>query len=174
MDADPALDPSAWPSLLASVAPIAIGATAVHLRLFVEPESEFRKRISLRRKDLIEQVAARHASLLQHVRGLTDDDDLRGDGRESPDLVGDLAKETHRLFRDLYAMQLVRHLVRTAYFLLYLTIGLGMLGVLLTWVWSSGRTAIVPSAVLVAALQMLLVYAVMRASRTLEEHEDAG
>lgn len=171
MDSDPL-----WPSLAASVASIAVGGASVHFRLFIESDGEFRKRVSLRRKELTERLAAKHAALLQYVRLIvnTPDTVLRGDGREEPDMVGDLARETFTVSTILYRLEILRTVVRTAYFLLYLTIGAGLLGVLLSWIWSDARPYLLWLALALIALQMILIHGVMRASASLEVYEDVS
>lgn len=163
---------SVWPSLIASVAPIAVGAVSVHFKLFIEPDGEFRKRVSLQRKELIERLAGKFVALLHHVRGMTDDDVLRGDGREEPDLVGDVAKECCKLSTVLHRMEVIRAVVKCAYFILCLSIGFGIIGVLFAWLWVDSRPFVLWTAIGVVLLQVVLVLCVMRASSALEVYED--
>jgi hypothetical protein len=121
------VDPALWSGLIASTVPVVVGAATVHFRIFIEPQADFRNRINLRRKALIEQVASRHAALLQHVRSITEDDLLRGDGREEPDLVGDLTSEVFRVFTVFQRLEVLRVVVRVAYLILFITIALGLL-----------------------------------------------
>ncbi|MCI0630320.1 MAG: hypothetical protein L0Y44_06655 [Phycisphaerales bacterium] len=167
---------SLWPSLIASIAPIVLGAVTVHYKLFIEPEAEFRKRVSLQREKLIEQLAGRFASVLQHVRAIamTPDNDLRGDGREEPDLVGDVARECYKLSTVLHRMEVIRTIVRSTYIVLLLTVALGIFGVFSALIWQTWRPYVFWCAVGLLVLQTLLILGVMRASAAMELYEDVA
>ena len=163
-----------WPALIASIAPVVVGAVSTHLKLFIESESDFRKRISFQRKERIEGFAGRVASVLQHVRRMTEDDVLRGDGREEPDLVGDVAKECYKLCTVLHRMEMIRAVVRIAYSVLCVSIGVGILGVVLSWLWVDSRPYVFGAAIATTLFQVALVLGVMRASSVLEVYEDVA
>ena len=163
-----------WPPLIASIAPVAVGSVSTHFKLFIESDGEFRKRISLHRKELTERFAGRLAAVLQHVRGMTDDDVLRGDGREEPDLVGDVAKDCYKLSTVLHRMEFIRAFVRLAYSILFITIGLGICGVFFAWLWVESRPFVLCAAISLVVFQAALVLCVMRASSALEVYEDVS
>ncbi len=167
------VDPS-WPAMLASAAPIAVGAITVHFKLFIESDGEFRKRVSLRRKELVERLAGRFASVLQHVRSMTDDDVLRGDGREEPDLVGELAQECSKVTTVLHRMEVIRFIVKAVYTTMWLLIVLGILGFFMAWLWEPSRQVVLYAGIAVVLLQAAMVYAVMQASSSLEVYEDVA
>jgi hypothetical protein len=163
-----------WPSLIASVAPIAVGAVTVHFKLFIEPDGEFRKRVSLHRKEMTERLAGKLAALLQYVRAMTTDDVLRGDGREEPDLVGDVAKECYKLTTVLHRMEFIRSFVRLAYSIMCVSIVLGIVGVFFAWIWVESRPFVLWGAIGLIVFQAVLVLCVMRASSALEVYEDVS
>lgn len=160
------------PSLVASVVPIVLGSLATYFKPFVESQKDFRKRIRLRRDALLEQLAGRHAALLQHVRRITPDDLLRGDGREEPDLVGDLTGETFRLFTIFHRLEALRLAVRVAYTGLLVTVTLGILGALVSWVWGEVRPWIFVGGIVLVVAQIALVGLLYWSSCKLETYED--
>jgi hypothetical protein len=165
---------SVWPPLVASIAPIAVGAVSVHFKLFIESDGEFRRRISLHRQNLIEGFATKLAAVLHHARRMTADDVLRGDGREEPDLVGDVAKECYRLSCILHRMEFIRAFARIAYTILCVSIALGIFGVLLAWLEPAARPYVLWGAIALVVLQFGLVLCVMRASSAMEVYEDVS
>lgn len=161
-------------ALIASVGPIAVGAVTVHFKLFIESNSEFRKRISLHREKLTERFAGRLAALLRHVRSMTVDDVLRGDGREEPDLVGDVAQECYKLTTVLHRMEIIRTVVRLAYSLMFAAIALGIVGVFVAWLWADSRPYVLWGGIALVTFQVAVVLSVMRASSMLEVYEDVS
>jgi hypothetical protein len=56
-------EPALLPAALASIAPIAFGFAAVHLRMFVESREEFRRRVTLKKKEYAERSLIRLGSM---------------------------------------------------------------------------------------------------------------
>ena len=165
------LDP-VWPALIASAGSIVTGFVSAHFKLFIEPDENFRKRVDRRRKELTEQYAMRLVALLKHVKSMTPDDVLRGDGHEEPDLVGDACQECHKLITVLHRLEMIRAIVKLSYSVLLGTIVLGGVGILLSGLWSESRPYIFWIAILLLFFQVCLVLCVMRASAILERYED--
>ncbi len=161
-----------WPSLVASVVPIVLGSLATYFKPFIESQGDFRSRIKLCRKDLLEQLAAKHTALLQHVRQITPDDLLRGDGRQVPDLVGDLTAETFRLFTIFHRLETVRLAVRSAYTVLLATVCLAIVGALLSWLWVDARSWLLIFGVALIVAQVGFVALLYWSSSRLETYED--
>ena len=105
------------------------------MRLFVEPVKEFRSRASLIEKRLLESIAVKLATLLNHSRRIDDDSLLRGDGRIEADLVGDFTEIFFKLFRWTHKLELLRLRVRLCYHVLLGTALLGVVGVLVGLLW---------------------------------------
>jgi hypothetical protein len=142
--------------------------------MFVETQAEFRRRIGLRRNTLVEKVATKHAALLKHVRSITEDDILRGDGREEPDLVGDLTSEIFRVFTVFHRLETLGLIVRIAYGVLFVTIALGLLGALGAAAFTSARSYAFVAGVALVIVQFLTVAVIMIASNKLEVYEDVS
>jgi hypothetical protein len=165
---------SVWPALVASVAPIAVGAFTIHFRLFIESNSEFRNRVNFHRAKLTEQFAGKLAAVLKHSKSMTADDVLRGDGREQPDLVGDVAKECYKLTTVLHRMEVIRIIVRFAYSMIFAAIAVGLIGVCVAWLWADSRPFVIWAGMGLVLFQGIIVLGVMRASSVLEVYEDVS
>jgi len=161
-----------WPSLVASVVPIVLGSLATYFKPFIESQADFRSRIRLSRKDLLERLAAKHAALLNHVRQITPDDLLRGDGREEPDLVGDLTGETFRLFTIFHRLETLRLVVRSAYTVLLATVCLAIIGALVSWLWVDARSWSLIFGIGLIVAQVGFVGLLYWSSSRLETYED--
>ncbi|MGD8451461.1 MAG: hypothetical protein PVJ57_06550 [Phycisphaerae bacterium] len=158
--------------MVASIVPIIVGALATYFKPFIESQASFRSRVKLRRQALLEQLAVKHAALLQHVRQLPDGDLVRGDGREEPDLVGNLTDETFRLFAIFHRLETLRLVVRSAYTALLGTIILGAGGALASWLWIDARPWALPAGIILLSAQTGLVVLLYWASCRLETYEE--
>ena len=163
-----------WPALVASIAAVAVGGVSVHFKLFIESDSDFRKRIELHRAKITEQVAGKLSAVLQHVRIVVNspDTNLRGDGYEDPDLIGEMAQVIRKFSTTVYRLEIIRTLVRAAYFILYISICFGFLSILFCWTWEAARAYLLWFAIALIVLQAIVVYGVIRASNALEVYED--
>lgn len=159
-------------SLVALVVPFLLGSLAAYFKPFVESEKDSRKRIKLRREALLEQLAGKHAALLQHVRRMTGDDLLRGDGREEPDLVGDVTGETFRLFMIFHRLETLRLVIRVAYVGLLVTVCLAVFGALLSWLWGDARPWLVFFGIGLIVVQVSFVGLLYWSSCRMEMYED--
>ncbi len=165
-----------WPPLVASIITVAVGGISVLFNLFIEKESDFRKRIELHRSKITEQVAIKITTVLQHVRTVVDSPDtaLRGDGHEEPDHVGELSLTLRKFATITYRLEIIRNVVKAAYFTLYMSICFGLLGILLSWTWEEGRVYLLWLSITLTTFQVILVYGVFRASNALEVYEDVA
>ena len=105
---------------------------------------------------------------------MTDDDVLRGDGREEPDLVGELAQECSKVTTVLHRMEVIRFIVKTVYTAMWLLIVLGIVSFIIAWLWEPTRQVVLYAGIAVVLLQAIMVYAVMQASSSLEVYEDVA
>jgi len=165
-------DPSIWPALAGSLAPIIVGGAATHFKLFLDSKGDFRGRVRLHKKGLIEKLATKHATMLQHVRSLAEDDELRGDGRETPDLVGDLAADTFHLFAVFFRCEILSLVLKVAYHVMFATIVLGIAGLIIAWLVAESRPYILVGAIVVLIVQVSSIFGAFRASWKLDEIED--
>lgn len=160
-------------SLMSTAAPVVIGAAVTYFKLFIEPPQVFRDRIRLTRQTLIERLALHHTKVLQRVRSLSDSDEpLRGDGNETPDLVGDLADNTFRYTSIFYKLEMMRLLVRAAYILMMAFIFFGIIGMLVAILLEPSRVALIFIGMAMAAAQGITVASLFTASQLLEVYED--
>lgn len=165
--------PSAlWPALIASLIPIVLGVSATYFRPFVDSRSEFRGRIKLRRQALLEKLAVMHAVLLRHAAHITEDELLRGDGRDQPDLVADYTSEVFRLFTVFHRLETIRLCFAIANTGLLVAVSAGVLGAFCAWLWSDSRTCVLVGGVAVVVVQMVLVCLIYWCSCKLESYED--
>ena len=166
-------DPALWRSVAPSIVAIVIGGAGTYFKPFIGPEIEFRSRIVLRRKELIERTAVRLAALLQRVRSIASTDDLlRGDGRESPDLVGDLVSEVYRVSLTLLHLETMRSLVHGVYLLLMLTVVAGIGALVIASLLPATRLVILYVGLGILALQICLFLTLFLKSRHLDTYED--
>ena len=165
-------NPSAITAGVAAVIPVALGGVTVWLKIFIEPLKDFRARIDLKKKDLLERVAMQHATLLNHCRNIDEDALLRGDGYNEPDLVGDYTDRVFNLFAIFHRLEVLKLGVRLAYWLLYTLIVLGVLALLVNLVFDEGRAFVLWYAVGAVLLELVVIGAVFAASQRLEQYED--
>jgi len=111
-------DPSALTAGIAAVIPVVFGSVTTWLKIFIDPQKDFRARIDLKKKDLLERVAMDHAVLLNHCRAIDEDTLLRGDGYNEPDLVGNYTRRVFKLFAILHRLETLKLVVKVAYWLL--------------------------------------------------------
>ena len=168
------LTTSKWWPILFPLVPILIGAGTAYFNIFIDSQREFRERISLKRQILTEQLATKLATLLNHLRNITDDQVLRGDGREEADLVGDYSQELIRSFRIFHRMDLILFWVRFSYMALFVTTAIGLLGFLFSIFIPELRLAISYGVVVVVVLQILTVSFIFLAAQRLETYETVG
>lgn len=160
-------------ALIASAVPVVLGAVTVHFKLFIEPQSDFRSRISLQRKILLEQIASKHATLLRSTR-LIVDETLRGVvcGRGEPDLVGEFTCELFRVFTVFHRLDTLKLVVRCAYWFLLVTIIAGILGFLAACVFAQARNYVFLGGLVLIIAQVMIVVAILVVSNKLETYED--
>jgi len=174
-----------WASLVASIVPIVLGSLATYFKPFIESQADFRSRIKLRREALLEQLADKHADLLQHVRRVMSDDLLRGyglkftpddlpgvHGGKEPDLVGDLTRETFRLFAIFHRLETLRIVYRSAHTVLLVTVCLAIFGALAACLWVGARPWIPYVMYILIAVQVCFFALLYWSSWKLETYED--
>ena len=159
-------------AVIAPIVAVVIGALSAYLKLFLVSREDFRHRAQLLRKALIEEAASNLAALLQHVRSLGPDDMLRGDGRETPDLVGDHAQEELRISLVCHRLGLLETLVRAAYMVLYATTVCGLGCFFLAWLWSKSRTWVLVASLVLIGVQSVTVLAVQMTCGAMDKYED--
>ncbi len=80
--------------------PILIGTILRYVGIFIEKPKELRNRIDLLEKSKTEMLAVKLTAVLSHLRRIIDTDELlRGDGKETVDLVGDYTNLLNRIFK---------------------------------------------------------------------------
>jgi len=165
-------DPSALTAGIAAVIPVVFGSVTTWLKIFIDPQKDFRARIDLKKKDLLERVAMDHAVLLNHCRAIDEDTLLRGDGYNEPDLVGNYTRRVFKLFAILHRLETLKLVVKVAYWLLYTFIGFGLVAFLANLVLDEGRAVVFWYGVGAVLLELALVGAVFAASQRLDQYEE--
>ncbi|HUW83214.1 MAG TPA: hypothetical protein VMZ31_10500 [Phycisphaerae bacterium] len=97
---------------------------------------------------------------------------LRGDGKENPDLVGELTRETFRLFTVFHHLELLKRVVRLAYTGLLITVCIGIVGALLAWLQIQARTWVLMVGIVLVVVQIALIALLYWSSCRLETYED--
>ena len=160
-------------SIVTAVVSVVLGGVATHFKLFLPSKDNFRNRTRLKKTALTEKMAGHLTVLLQRVRSLSElDDPLRGDGREDPDLVGDYSTESFRTFAIYHRLEVLDRTIRRSYFLLYLSIALGIIDALLAWLVPTTRGWVIGTALGLIGIQMITVFVAQLACWKLEEYED--
>lgn len=157
-----------------SLAPLLLGGIAAGMRLFVEPMKEFRQRAELIEKRLLEAIAVRLSSLLNHSRRIDDDSVLRGDGHIEPDLVGEYTESVFRLFRLAHRLEILRMTIRWCFNVLLGTAISGVVGAVVGFVWPESRFFVVYFAACIIAIQCAAIIINYTSARQLEQYEDIG
>jgi hypothetical protein len=165
-------NPSAVTAGVVAVVPVLLGAVTTWLKIFIDPQGEFRRRINLKRNDLLERVSLLHATLLNHSRRIDDDKLLRGDGHNEPDLVGDYAHRVFKLFAIFHRLEILKLVVKVAYWMLFTLIGLGILALLVNVLFDELRVVVLWYGVGAVVLELGLIAVVFAASQRLEQYED--
>jgi hypothetical protein len=160
----------------ASAAPLLIGGAVERLQLFLEPLQPFRDRVRLRRTALVEQLASKHALLLESVKEATSDEPMRGYVRapqgSEPDRIGEFTSETFRLFAIFHRLEVLGFFVRAGHGLLLLTTVLGLIGVVLAFFVPPARATLVVCGLTIVAVQVLSIASVYFSARKLDDYED--
>lgn len=164
--------PSPAPVALAALLPVLLGGAATYFRVFIVSQKDFRSRIDLKRSFLLERVATLHSVLLNHARSIDRNDLLRGDGRNEPDLVGDYTAEVFRLFTVFHRLEVLKLIAKTAHYVLFCTIALGLAGLIAMLVSDKSHPYVFWGAVAVVVVQLLTILVVLLASGKLEQYED--
>lgn len=162
---------SLW-AAFASLIPVLFGGIAAGMRLFVEPVKEFRRRADFIEKRLLESIAVRLSSLLNHARRIEDDSVLRGDGHIEPDLVSDYTESVFKLFRMVHRLELLRLTIRWCFNVLLATALLGAGGAVIGIIWAETRPYIVYFAGLIVAIQCIAIVVNYTSANQLEQYED--
>lgn len=163
---------SAMTAGVAAVIPIILGGVTTWLKIFIDPQKDFRSRIDLKKKDLLERVALQHLALLNHCLSIDDDTLLRGDGYNEPDLVGDYAGRVFKLFTIFHRLELLKLVVKVAYWLLFMLIGFGVVALLVNLVFDETRAIVFWYSVGAVLLELGVIGAVFAASQRLDQYED--
>lgn len=163
---------SMWQSLVAALVPIVLGSLGAYFKPYIVPYPKFCSTIKLLRQKLLEQLAVKHAALLQHVREITPDELLRGDGREQPDLVGDLTGDTFRLFTIFHRLETLRLVYRSVHTVLLATVCLAIFGALAACLWVATRAGIPYAMCVLVAVQVCFYVLLYWSSCKLETYED--
>lgn len=165
-------DPSATATVIVALIPFALGCVTTYFQLFVDPPKEFRERIKLKRKELLERVAMMHATLLNHSRRIDSDEALRGDGREEPDLVGDYDRELFRLFSIFHRVEFIRLIVRVSYWIIYAAVAIALAAAIVASMFDAPRKYILWIAIVLILIELIIVAVVYFANEQLEGYEE--
>lgn len=169
-------DTALLPAALASIAPVAFGFAAVHLRMFVESREEFRRRVALKKKEYAETLAIKHVAVLRHIVTVTakPDEPFRGDGVNAPDLVGDLATNSIRLHALIRRLDQIKSGVDIAYSALWVSVVLGASAFFVALLSTPSRTCVLWCGIALVAVQAVIVRLLYTASSRLEVYEDVA
>jgi hypothetical protein len=164
-------DPSGVTAGVAAVISVLLGGGVTsRLGMFLQPQGEFRDRIDRKTDAISEGLTVRHASLLNYCRNY--DNDLRGDGRNEPDLVGEYTAHLKRLFVMLNRLELLKLVVKWAYWVLYMLISLGIIAFLVNTVFDEVRAVVFWYGVGAVLVELAVIGAVFAASQKLGDYED--
>ncbi|MCD4823060.1 MAG: hypothetical protein K8S55_00495 [Phycisphaerae bacterium] len=160
-------------AIIAAVIPILLGGVTTYFKIFLISKQDFRNRAKLKQNSLREKMAIKLAMLLKHAHDTRNlDDPLRGDGYENADLVGDYTEENLRVFTVYHRLAFLESIIRYAYFLLYLTIVFGLVGVFLAWLLPITRGWVLGVSIGLVIIQVATVFTVQLASWKLDDYED--
>ena len=111
-------------------------------------------------------------SVLSHLRGIIDTDDvIRGDGRETADLVGDYAIELNRIFRITIRLGVLNTLFRIGHWTLLITITVGILLLLTSFITTAYNSLLLIVAIVATVLQIFAVIILFSQNNKLEDYE---
>ena len=120
-------DPEAVTALAIAVFTLVLGIAANYFRPFYPSREKFLQQVSFIRQKLVEEVAAKHETLLNHARKIFDDVQLRGEGG---DLVGEYAAQMFRKSMLYDRLDILKRRYDTAFSALFLAMLLAAVGLL--------------------------------------------
>ena len=168
--------PGSLAAIIVAAVPIVLGGVTTYFKIFLVPKQDFRYRIRLKRTELLENLAMKLVTLLQHVRSLCltgpQDAPLRGDGREQPDLVDEYSRENLRVFTVYHRLGTLEKVVSYSYLWLFITIAAGIAGVFCAGFVPVSRPWIPGASIGIVAAQVLIVLVVQLSAWKLDKYED--
>lgn len=169
-----------WEAVTASAVPVFIGGATERLHIFLDPLQSVRDRVKLKRKDLIERLATRHADLLETVQSdiQVSGELLRGlvaapQGADK-DKIGAFTFETFRIFAVCHRLELLSWAIRSGHLTLLCTTILGLVGVTLSFLVPASRFVVLVTGLSIGAVQVLVVLTVYSCARKLDEYEEVA
>ena len=166
------MDPNSFTVPSVTLLPILVGSILRFTGFFIEKPKEFRDRVNLLEQSLTEKLARKLTSVLSHLRGIIDTDDvIRGDGRETADLVGDYAIELNRIFRITIRLGVLNTLFRIGHWTLLITITVGILLLLTSFITTAYNSLLLIVAIVATVLQIFAVIILFSQNNKLEDYE---
>lgn len=159
--------------IIINVAAVLMGAVGRWFNPFIEKRQEYRNRASLLQKNLLEQVSMRNVALLQHLRNNIDltDFELRGDGRETPDLVHELTLRIFRSSEILSSLLFWSNAVKRCYQALFILTAAPFFLIFFALLADFIRTIFPYIGIAILTIQVLIVMILIQASFSLDEYE---
>lgn len=152
------MDANSLPTSIVTFLPILVGLTSRFIGIFVSKPKELEKRINLVESSITEKLALKLTAVLNHLRSIAYTDELlRGDDRESVDLVGDYSNELNRLFKIVNKIGSLNAKFRICHGTLLITTLVGILLFLISFISDIYNFQLLVSASAIIAVQVVVV-----------------
>ena len=101
-------DPSRLEIALAPLIPFLLGGLAERFKFLIGSDSDFKRDVSRVQEHQRDRLAATLATLLNHSRTVFNSKELRGDGHNEPDLVGDYTRKILKVYESFHRLEALR------------------------------------------------------------------
>lgn len=166
------MDPNSYTVPTITLLPILFGVIFRYIFFLIEKPKDFRNRVDILENSLTENLALKLTAVLSHLRGIVDTADvIRGDGRETADLVGDYASELNRIFRITIRLGVLNTLFRIGHWTLLVTTTVGILLFLTSFITTAFNSLLFIVAIITVLLQILTVIVLFYQGNKLEDYE---
>ena len=155
-----------------AITPVIWGVVTVYLKIFIDPQKDFRARIDLKKKELLDRLAMQHLTVLKQCLNIEENTFARGDGYNEPDLIGDYKDRVFKLFTIFHRLEVLKLAVKAAYWLLFALISLGFLAFLVNLVFDEARAIVFWCGVVAVLMELGVAAGVHAASQRLGQYED--
>ena len=123
-------------------------------------------------KGLLERVAMQHHTLLKQYLSAGEHTVLRGDGYNELDLVGDYTRDVFKLVTLFHRLEVLKLVVKAAYWFLFMLIGLGVIAFLVNLFFDAARPVVLWYATVAVILEIVAIGVVRSESQRLEQYEE--
>jgi hypothetical protein len=149
-----------------------LGGVLVYFKPWLPSEDDIRKRSDLKRQVLLEQANKRLQQLLSQLQKADFDlKDLRGAPPGQPDLIADYTAEFLKAIEAAERLLKIYACVKVSYTLFLATVAVGLVGLLMAFLFETTRQYVSIMCYLVIGFQLLLVLIIRRWMGRFEECE---